>query len=388
MAKRANGEGSIGKYKNGWRSKINIGYDENGKVIRKELYGKTQKEVKEKLEAYKKTNDIGLSLDREKITLEDWYYTWLFDYKQKELKLKSFEKYEGLYRNYIKDSDIGNMKIKDIRATHLQKYYNNLIEQKDKPVSTVSGINTRLKVCFTEAEKQGYIDKNYCKLVTLPKNIKQKEIKVLSLDEQKRFIESIKGNKYEMLFILALGTGMRKGELLGLKWFDIDFSNNVITVSRTLQRASEINRDGTRVTMKVEQSPKTKNSIRTIPVPNDIALKLKSHKAKQNEIKLKSAGLYKDSDYVFCNELGEPLNENKPNKILTTILNKSDIEPIKFHALRHTYATRLFEADVPPKTVQSLLGHSDISITMNIYTHVMEDKKVEAVDKLNSIFSL
>ncbi len=178
---------------------------------------------------------------------------------------------------------------------------------------------------------------------------------------------------------------MRKGELLGLKWSDIDFTNDVITVSRTLQRASEINRDGTRVTMKVEQSPKTRNSIRTIPVPKDIALKLKNHKAKQNDFKLKSAGLYKDSDYVFCNELGEPLNENKPNKILITILNKSGIEPIKFHALRHTYATRLFEADVPPKIVQSLLGHSDISITMDIYTHVMEDKKV---DKLNSIFSL
>ncbi|WP_304341523.1 hypothetical protein [Metaclostridioides mangenotii] len=82
---------------------------------------------------YKKANDIGLSLDREKITLEDWYYTWLFDYKKKELKLKSFEKYEGLYRNYIKNSNIGKMKLKDIRATHLQQYYNNLIEQKDKP---------------------------------------------------------------------------------------------------------------------------------------------------------------------------------------------------------------------------------------------------------------
>lgn len=164
MAKRANGEGSIGKYKNGWRSKNNVGYDENGKLIRKEFYGKTQKEVKEKLEVYKKANDIGLSLDREKITIEDWYYTWLFDYKKKELKLKSFEKYEGLYRNYNINSNIGKMKHKDIRATHLQQYYNNLIEQKDKPVSTVSGINTRLKVSFTEAEKQGYIDKNYYNL--------------------------------------------------------------------------------------------------------------------------------------------------------------------------------------------------------------------------------
>nr|WP_312983856.1 tyrosine-type recombinase/integrase [Clostridioides sp.] len=96
---------------------------------------------------------------------------------------------------------------------------------------------------------------------------------------------------------------------------------------------------------------------------------------------------YKDNDYVICNDFGEPMNNNRPTKILHSTLVKLNIPRMKFHALRHTYATRLFETGVPPKTMQTLMGHYDISITMDIYTHVMKDSKLEAVDKINEIFA-
>lgn len=391
--KRANGEGSISKYivngvNKGWRASISVGSDENGKYIRKQFYGKTQKEVKEKLEEFKKQISLGALPSDDKLTLEHWYYTWLFDYRIKDLKPKSFEKYEGIYRNYIKDSTIGKIKLKDLRATHLQKHYNELIDIYNKPISTVKSLNTRLKPCLAEAEKQGYIQKNYCKMVTLPKDNTTKEIKVLSSDQQKLFIEAIKGHNLEVLFLVALSTGLRLGEILGLKWSDIDFNTGTLTVNRTLQRITQIDRNGNRESKVIEQLPKTKNSIRTIPIPKNILIKLKDHRLEQNKNRLKLWDLYSNNDYVFCDKLGYPIDDKRPARNLKSILTKLNIEPIKFHGLRHTYATRLFEANVPPKTVQVLMGHYDISITMDIYTHVMEDTKLEAVEKLNSIFAL
>lgn len=391
--KRANGEGSIGKWivngvNKGWRASISAGRDENGKLIRKQFYGKTQKEVKQKLEDFKNQISLGALPTDDKITLQEWYYTWLFDYRIKDLKPKSFEKYEGIYRNYIKDSALGRIKLKDLRATHLQQHYNKLLDIEKKPVSTIKGLNTRLKPCLAEAEKQGYIQKNYCKMVTLPKENTVKEIKVLTPGQQQSFIAAIKGHELEVLFLVALSTGLRLGEILGLKWNDINFNSGTLTVNRTLQRVTEIDRNGNRESKIIEQLPKTKNSIRTVPIPQNILSRLKDHRLEQNKNRLKLGEAYLNNDYVFCNNFGYPIDDKRPARNLKSILAKLDIEPIKFHGLRHTYATRLFEANVPPKTVQVLMGHYDISITMDIYTHVMEDTKLEAVEKLNYIFNI
>lgn len=389
--KRANGEGSIGKWivngvNKGWRASISAGRDENGKLIRKQFYGKTQKEVKSKLEEYKKQLNLGVLPADDKLTLEQWYYTWLFDYRIKDLKPTSFQKYEGIYRNYIKDTQLGRLKLKDLRATNVQKYYNDLMDKNNKPPSTIKEINTRIKPCLAEAEKQGYIQKNYCKLVTLPKNNTNKEIKVLTQNQQKSFISALASHGLEMLFLIAIGTGLRLGEILGLKWSDIDFNAGTLTVNRSLQRVTVIDRDGNRVSKLIEQPPKTKNSLRTIPVPKNILSKLKDHKVQQSKNKLQLGELYTNNDYVFCDNLGYPIDDKRPNRNFRSILKKLGIEPIKFHGLRHTYATRLFEAGVPPKTVQALMGHANIDVTMNIYTHVMEETKVEAVEQIDNLF--
>lgn len=388
MSKRGNGEGSIGKYKNGWRSRIMIGYNEDGKPIRKEFFGKTRKEVQNKLDEYKNQLNNGLIPADDKITLAEWYYTWLWDFRKKDLKPKSFQRYECIYRNYIDNTELGKIKLVDLRALHLQKYYNKLMEVNNKPASTIKSINTKLKTCLTEAEKQGYIQKNWCKLVTLPKDNNVKEINILTQEEQNRFIKAIENHPLEVLFLLDLGTGLRLGELLGLKWSDINFKDENLKVNRTIQRITEIDKSGNRTSKIIEQTPKTKNAIRTIPIPHDIFLKLKVHRKKQLEEKLLAGELYYDNDYIFCNELGYPMDDKKPGRNLKSILKKLDIEPIKFHALRHTYATRLFEANVNPKTVQVLMGHYDISMTMDIYTHVMENQKIEAVEELNKIFKI
>ena len=391
MAKRrSNGEGSIVKNMRngiqiGWRASITIGTDDKGKLIRKQFTGKTQQDVKYKLQEYKKQMLMGV-LNEDKLTVSDWFYSWLFDYRKQDLKPKSFQRYHGIYKNYIENTDCGNIKLNDLRTTHLQRHYKKLLDTGVTP-TTIRQINTNLKTCLNEAERQGYIQKNWCKLVTLPKKEDNKEVKVLTKQEQEKFLEAIKGHELELLYIVALGTGLRIGEILGLKWSDIDFKNNELHVNRSLQKAA-IYEDDKIVRYEVQETtPKTKNSLRTIPVPQNIIKKLIAHKKEQNELILLLQEEYDNKNYVFCNKLGKPIEDKRPGRNLKTILTSISIEPIKFHALRHTYATRLFEAGIPPKTVQHLMGHSDIETTMNIYTHVMKEQKLEAIEKINNIFA-
>ena len=391
MAKRrSNGEGSIVKNMRngiqiGWRASITIGTDDRGKLVRKQFTGKTQQDVKNKLQEYKKQMLMGV-LNENKLTVSDWFYSWLFDYRKQDLKPKSFQRYHGIYKNYIENTDFGNIKLNDLRTTHLQRHYKKLLDNGVTP-TTIRQINTNLKTCLNEAERQGYIQKNWCKLVTLPKKEDNKEVKVLTKQEQEKFLEAIKGHELELLYIVVLGTGLRIGEILGLKWPDIDFKNNELHVNRSLQKAAIYENDKIVRYEVQETTPKTKNSLRTIPVPQNIIKKLRTHKKEQNELILLLQEEYDNKNYVFCNKLGKPIEDKRPGRNLKTILTSIGIEPIKFHALRHTYATRLFEAGIPPKTVQHLMGHSDIETTMNIYTHVMKEQKLEAVDKINSIFA-
>ncbi|MDY4127964.1 site-specific integrase [Peptostreptococcus porci] len=391
--KNSNGQGCIYKKKvdnNGkcilWGANIMIGYNEEGKKKVKTLYGKTQKEVTEKLEQYKREMLLTSSnIDYDKLTLQDYYYTWLMN-RKKTYKPNSFKDYESVYRNYIQGSIIGKTFIKKLNQVTLNRYYNNLIEEDITP-QTIQRINTKLKACLSSAVKEDILIKNPCSFVELPKCTKLKKREVLTLEEQIKLCEYIKGHKLELLFLTALGTGMRLGELLGLKWQYVNFTDGTITVEETLQKTYIFDDNLNKSLQDVQQTPKTENGVRVIPLPSSLVPKLKEHRKTQLENRLKYGESYHISDYVFTDEIGRTIDNKRPNRTLQAILKKLDINPIKFHGLRKTYATRLFENGVPPKTVQTLLGHADIQTTLNIYTQVMEEEKYKAVDTLNSIFS-
>ena len=176
MGKRANGEGSIYKLKksdkNGnekivWVASIMTGRDKSGKPVLKKMQRKTQKEAQKALEDYKRKMSMGV-LNEEKIILQDWFYTWLFEYRKQDLKPKSFDRYFNIYKKYISDSSIGKIKLCDLKTTHLQIYYNEL-EKNEVSANTIKQINTKLKTCLEEAKRQQYIQQNWCKLVKLPR---------------------------------------------------------------------------------------------------------------------------------------------------------------------------------------------------------------------------
>ena len=390
MSKRANGEGSIAFYssRNCYRGQLTIGVDESGKPKRKSFYGKTKKEVKEKMETYKLLNPINKTAINE-YTVATWFNYWLWNIKKRDIKPKTFERYECIYRNYIKGSEIANIPLYKFKLNNLQAYYNRLSDNGKSP-SIIKTINEKLKSSMIDAEKNGYIEKNYCQLVNLPKEKrKEKKIEVFSVDQQNDFLEIIKGHEFEILFLLAIGTGLRRGELLALRWSDIDFENKTINVDSNIQQAYIFEDEETKRLEKIEQEPKTVNSFRTVPIPSKVLDKLQEHKQKQEQYKLAFQERYIDNDFVICDKYGKALDVKRPTRMFYSIQKKMGIpedEKIKFHGLRKTYATRLFEKEVPPKTVQMLLGHSEISITLDIYTQVMENKKVEAIEKIDDIF--
>lgn len=388
--RKANGEGSISKIdKNGkkvWKGTISIGYDENGKLRRKVFYGNTKNEVVDKIAIFKAKQNLDDIPTDDKITLEKWFYNYLFQFRKHDMKPSTFDRYYGIYKNYVLNSSIGKKKLLELRTIDFQKYYTTLL--KDKTVSNVKSINRYISTCINEAVRQGYINKNYTVNVRLPKVEENESINVLSIDEQKKFVDYIKNNDVELknFFLLALGTGMRQGEIMGLKWNDINFKTKTIKITRSLKKVTFINADGSRESKYIEQTPKTKSSVREIPISESVLRCLKEQEKAQKLNKLYiDNSIYINSDYVFTDKIGNTIDKNKPNRHFRSILEKLDITPIKFHSLRHTFATRLFEKDVPVKTVQSLLGHKDINTTMNIYTHVMKEQKEKAINILDDI---
>lgn len=358
----------------------------------KDIYGSTVKELDKKIKDLTYELDNGIQNNKE--LFGTFFKDWLYNTHMIDKKLSTKERYDGIYRNYIEGSDLYTIRLKDLTPLDIQNYYNKLINDK-KSVSIIKNLHKLITPCIRYAYDSNRIIKNFSAAIILPKDtIKAKKTKVtpFTLQEQIQFIEAIRGHEYEMLFLTALDTGLRQGELFALKWDDIDFDNKIIRVNKTFKNIRNISTGKYENTV---QTPKTDKSIRIVPIPIHLIDKLKKHRKNQKALKLKLANLYKDNNLVFSNTYGKYLDSGnvlkKFKKIIDNInANEEDenkkIAERKFHDLRHTYATRLFELGENPKTVQELLGHSNISITLDTYTHVLDNLKEKAVSKLDNLY--
>lgn len=388
MARKTNCSKNGNEY---YRVTASIGRDSNGKLIRKEFYGKSKRDAEDKRDEYLNGIKNGLNVDYQNTILGDLIHSWLFEVVRVSNKIKpsTFQRYEGIYRNYVMGSEIYGLILCNLKAIQLQRYYNRLYEN-GKTSNVIKNLNKLLKTFFNYAVDEGYILKNPCSgnRIVIPgeKETPEREVETFSTKEILKFKESIENHRLKALFLLALGTGLRQGELLGLKWSDFDNEYKTLKVQRNIKQVNIISADGTKEYKTIEQTPKSKNSVRTVPIPSSLIPILKEHKIQQKLEKVKAGPSYIENDLVFATELGKTIDARNLLRSYKRILTRANITYRKFHALRHTYATKLFEANVPLKTVQMLLGHSDISITANIYTHVMPQKKIQAAEKLNNLF--
>lgn len=365
--KRANGEGTIYRRKDGtWCTQLTIGQK------RVTFYGKTWQEVAEKRDRAKNDLRQGTFVEPTKLTVGEWLDTWLDDYKKPRLRQLVWESYEVIVRCHLKPA-IGSLPLKDLRPEHLQRLYNEKFASGLSP-STLKHIHLVIHGALQQALKNQLVVRNVSEATTLPRG-ERKDIRALSPEEEDRFLEVLGEDRLGPAFITLLGTGLRRGELLALRWQDVDLTEGVIHVRRDMVRTKQKGL--------VFQEPKTAKSRRSIPLPDDVVTALKSHKIRQAQEKLLAGPAYRDNGLVFCTEIGTPIEPRNFNRKFYQLRKKAGIEDVNLHALRHTYATRLLEKGVSLKVVQELLGHSKYDMTANVYSHVSPELKREAVAALN-----
>lgn len=352
--------------------------------VTKTFYGATKKEVEQKIKAYE--NDIeeyGCELDNIPITLADLVHKHLFTNVQSTVANSTFEKYYRFYNKHIKNTKIGDKKISDLKYSDIQLFFNDKVKKKEDENDDTKLVPRSLKTLkhiiqqsLDFAIKDNLLRINPCVDIKIPtSDIPKKEIEILTLQEQEKYISVLGSTKYKLLFLTALFTGMRLGELIALKWTNVDLKENTITVSESYKRTTVYKPDGTSERITDKKTPKTQNSNRLIPIPKQLSKLLKEHK------------LSSKSDYVFSCSSGRYVAANNIGRIQVTLCKKADIPYKNFHALRHTYATRLIENGTDIKTVSKLLGHTDIQTTLNIYVHSTDESKKSAVEILGNQFA-
>lgn len=384
MSKRGNGEGSVCRRPDGrWQGSITIGRDDRGRLIRKYFYGKTRKETSEKLNrAIEELRDNRFINKSDNPTVEQWCHEWLWSYKRNSVKQKTFDQYETILRTHI-IPDIGDIRLADLKTMHIQRIINKM---HDSGLShrTIEVMKIVIHAALKQAQRNKLVSENVCENVVLPRK-QPKHIRVLNEDEQTKLIAALKDNYIGRGLLFALYTGMRRGEVLALKWSDYDKNEKTISITKALSRVRTYNKDGNK-TMLTVTTPKTDTSIRTVPLIDKAVELLAEHKRKQERYMELVGDYYTDNDLIFSSSRGDYLDPGNFNRKLNKTVKKIGIAQISPHALRHSFATRGLEAEVSLKAMQELLGHSSITVTGDIYTHILKEQKRKEISKLNDVF--
>jgi integrase len=374
LPKKGNGEGSIYPHKRngkrvGYRSAYTV-YTASGPK-RRYVSGKTREEARQKLTRAMADRDGGLVFDDGGLTVGEYVERWLKDSVRGTVRQSTYETYEYMTYPHIV-LPLGSIKLKTLTPVHVRNFYR---EKLDGGLSsaTVRKMHGVLQKALDQAVSDGLIPRNAAKGIKLPQG-KKKEIRPLSPYQARTLLDAAHGDRLEALYVLAISTGLREGELLALRWEDVDLEGAVLRVSQTLTR------DGGKVSV---GPPKTKNSRRTVGLTDGAVEALRGHLARQLEEMERVGSLYRPGGLVFANELGGVVNpSNLRNRSLRTLLERAGLPPIRFHDLRHTCATLLRSRNVNPEIVSEMLGHSTIAITLDTYSRVLPNMQQSAVRAL------
>lgn len=367
--RRGNSEGSITKRPDGrWEARISL---EDGK--RKSFYAATRQEVARKLAAALRDRDRGLPIVGEKQTVEQYLTQWL-DAIQATVEPTTVTKYRRELRLHV-ISLIGSLPLAKLSAQQVQSVYAAGLAQ-GLSTTSVRLIHTILHGALKDALRLGLVQRNVADMVDPPRK-RHYEMQVLTPEQCRTFLQAVSGNRYEALFVLAVSTGMREGELLALRWRDVDLEAGHLQVRATLKLIDR---------KLVIEKTKTRHSRRRIALTSQACEALRRHRARQVEERLALGPAWDDHDLVFPNAVGRPFDRRgliRRNFLPT--LRKASLPTIRFHDLRHTAATLMLLKGVHPKVVSEMLGHASIAITLDLYSHVLPDMQREAVKAIASV---
>ena len=377
--KRANGEGSLRKRKDGrWEGRYTAGHDPStGKAIYKNVLGRTKAETAEKLKA---AIDASAEMDDTKkrdYKVAEWLEVWLEDWAKMSLRPSTYQTYKGFLKNHI-GPKIGKTPLEKLTSLEIQRLYKELLESGRVPSKesrckpkglapkTVRNLHQMFSSALDVAAAQRLIRSNPAKGCTLPR-VERQEMQTLTPDQLAAFFQEAKRSGVYELYYLDLATGLRRGELLGLKWTDIDLQRKTMRIQRSIARQNG----------SVGEAPlKTKNAYRTLPLSEDAVGVLKEQK--------KKAG---DSPYVFPSPAGGPMSPDSVLHRLQRVLKRAGLPRIRFHDLRHTFATLALQNGVDVKTVSGMLGHYSAGFTLDTYAHVTTSAQRQAAEAMEHVLS-
>ena len=382
-AKGAKGGGTIRQRPDGrWEARYTLGIDPGtGKQIQKSVYGKTQKEVRQKLTAITAEIDSGVYQEPCKMTVNEWLDIWLKDY-QIGVKDSTAYLYERQAKLYLRPA-LGNIPLETLKAHTIQRLYNSLSQEHDGQLAlsakTIKNIHGVLHKALKQAVLIGYLRTNPTESCILPRIIR-KEMHPLEEDQVAVFLREVQGHPHEYLYKIALFTGLREGELLGLMWDCVDFDKGTILVNKQLHR-SQKKGEG------YYFAPPKNNKSRTIrPAPYVMTL-LRQQKLVQTQMRLAAGPAWQESGLVFTNEFGRYISLRAVFDCFKRTVRKVGLPNLRIHDLRHTYAVNSIRAGDDIKTVQSNLGHATAAFTLDVYGHFTDDMRQASSQRMEQFIS-
>jgi len=372
--KRGNGEGSIypvrdknGRVK-GYRGSYWVHTADGPK--RRYISGRRREDVRDELANALSDRLGGLVFDAGAMTVGDYLDRWMKDVEG-TVRESTHQRYGYAVGPHLKPA-LGKIKLKDLGPAQVRWFYRDRLDSGLAPAS-VHKLHVVLHKALKAAVADGLIPRNVTAGIKLPK-LSREEIDPLSREESRCLLEAAKGERLEALYVLALHTGMRQGEILALKWDNVDLEAGTLRVRRTLTKTGKVYAIG---------EPKTRNSRRVIRLTAAAVGALRTHLSRQLEEMERMGSLYQPGGLVFATEAGTIINpSNLRNRSLKPLLKAAGLRPVRFHDLRHTCATLLLSKNVNPKIVSEMLGHASVSITLDVYSHLMPDMQEKAAKAL------
>lgn len=370
-ARRGNGEGSIHQRSDKlWAGTISLGFGGDGKRKRRTVYGKTKKEVAAKLMKLQSEKLDGGLLDAPRMTAAAWLDRWLDAFAAQSVRASTLASYRQIVRLHI-SPEIGGIQVGKLHAVQIQGLYAKM-QQAGKSPRLIQMVHAVLHRAMGRAVKLGLVRVNPCHAVERPR-VPKHEITAVDPDQIAKLLRAAEGDRLEALYILAISSGMRQGELLGLKWEDIDFENGILSVRRTILELKG---------KFIIGEPKTKSGTRQISLPAKAVEALEEHRRRM------LAEGNAACEWVFCTWNGKPFRRaSLTYNFFRPLIERAGIPRMRFHDLRHASATLMLSSGVHPKVVQERLGHSQISVTMDTCSHVLAGMDAKAAGTFDSILA-
>lgn len=377
MSKRANGEGSIYQRKDGRWTGATYVLRPDGARERRQVYGTTRAEVSGKLTTWISNTARGIPSAVSSWTVQSYAAHWLDTIAPGALRDSTRSNYAWVMRKYIVPA-VGNIKLDKLTPAHVRKLHAS-VAAAGVSSRTVQLAHAVLRTMLSEAVREEYISRNVGSLVRAPRP-ERSEVTPWTHEEVTKFTQTAKDHRLRALFILAYSVGLRRGEILGLRWQDLDLDHRKLHVRQTLQRLGA----GSGL---VIGPPKSARSRRTVPLPLVVVDALRIRHTEQLAERTAAGDFWNETGLVFTTTIGTNLEPSNLRRTFNSLVESAGVRAIRFHDLRHTCASLLFAQGVPPRVVMDLLGHSTLSITTDLYAHVMPSALVDAASAMDALLS-